>query len=401
MSIKLPETYYDERSKNSPFLFECIRQDLRTIEKRNLTGPFFDGDNFPGMNRHFEKVITALGHKLSNNFRQIAGRDELLYRSLIDNFQQSDGLSRETFFHAVDYLTLLNFTLYGRKSFFFTDNLVEHLIHTELDAPSTHIRLPIITCLFVITSPAVIKSLRHLPGRPPVSKEPLSIFLTEAETSEEERGVRKIIITCYQNVFEEKPLLVKRSLLIRDDWSIKQMLQTNWEEIFGGKNEDNPGFGDDEAFYSNEGIVLFYRALMNCILYIQSKDADIISKLSPHRRAGTMNRKEREQELFLSDQPKKEVSKLDYEMVGESIPPMIIKRVVDESGDNEKANGEESSRTAAASEHNKMGKRILVRGHWRNQAHGENFSERKLIWIKPFYKGPEIAEMIERPIIVK
>lgn len=38
----------------------------------------------------------------------------------------------------------------------------------------------------------------------------------------------------------------------------------------------------------------------------------------------------------------------------------------------------------------------LVRGHWRNQAHGPGRSERKVIWIEPFFKGSENA-----PIAVK
>lgn len=33
--------------------------------------------------------------------------------------------------------------------------------------------------------------------------------------------------------------------------------------------------------------------------------------------------------------------------------------------------------------------RVRVQGHWRNQAHGPGHSLRKLIWILPFWKGPE------------
>lgn len=32
--------------------------------------------------------------------------------------------------------------------------------------------------------------------------------------------------------------------------------------------------------------------------------------------------------------------------------------------------------------------RFIVRGHYRNQAHGHGHRERKLIWIEPFWKGP-------------
>lgn len=39
---------------------------------------------------------------------------------------------------------------------------------------------------------------------------------------------------------------------------------------------------------------------------------------------------------------------------------------------------------------------FLVRGHWRNQATGPRHSERKRIWIEPFWKGPEDARVLLR-----
>ena len=42
-------------------------------------------------------------------------------------------------------------------------------------------------------------------------------------------------------------------------------------------------------------------------------------------------------------------------------------------------------------------KRFVVRGHQKMQAYGENFSLRKPIWIKPYWKGPELAEIINKP----
>lgn len=39
---------------------------------------------------------------------------------------------------------------------------------------------------------------------------------------------------------------------------------------------------------------------------------------------------------------------------------------------------------------------FLVRGHWRNQATGPRHSERKRIWIEPFWKGPEEARVLLR-----
>ena len=45
----------------------------------------------------------------------------------------------------------------------------------------------------------------------------------------------------------------------------------------------------------------------------------------------------------------------------------------------------------------KIDVRFLVMGHYRNQAYGKNMSERKRIWIQPFWKGPDLAEVVSKP----
>jgi hypothetical protein len=47
-------------------------------------------------------------------------------------------------------------------------------------------------------------------------------------------------------------------------------------------------------------------------------------------------------------------------------------------------------------EHGKLNKRFTVRGHWRNQACGENMLEHRFIWIKPYWKGPNTAEILSK-----
>lgn len=42
-------------------------------------------------------------------------------------------------------------------------------------------------------------------------------------------------------------------------------------------------------------------------------------------------------------------------------------------------------------------KRFVVRGHWRMQSYGEKHALRKSLWIKPYWKGPELAEIVSRP----
>lgn len=44
---------------------------------------------------------------------------------------------------------------------------------------------------------------------------------------------------------------------------------------------------------------------------------------------------------------------------------------------------------------------FLVRGHWRNQAVGVRHSDRKRIWIEPFWKGPEESRVLLRTHRIK
>lgn len=44
----------------------------------------------------------------------------------------------------------------------------------------------------------------------------------------------------------------------------------------------------------------------------------------------------------------------------------------------------------------RIGKRFMVRGHWRNQACGKNMQDRERKWIQPYLKGPEDGEAFSK-----
>lgn len=49
--------------------------------------------------------------------------------------------------------------------------------------------------------------------------------------------------------------------------------------------------------------------------------------------------------------------------------------------------------TRAAPEGWKVRVKHIVRGHWKMQAHGEGRAERKRLWVEPYWRGPEGAQM--------
>jgi hypothetical protein len=49
----------------------------------------------------------------------------------------------------------------------------------------------------------------------------------------------------------------------------------------------------------------------------------------------------------------------------------------------------------------KLTVQFLVRGHWKNQAHGPHLSLRKRKWLQPYWKGDESTRILLRDYIVK
>lgn len=47
-----------------------------------------------------------------------------------------------------------------------------------------------------------------------------------------------------------------------------------------------------------------------------------------------------------------------------------------------------------------LDKRFIVRGHWRNQACGEGMKQHKRMWIFPYWKGPEMSEIVSKPYVI-
>lgn len=55
----------------------------------------------------------------------------------------------------------------------------------------------------------------------------------------------------------------------------------------------------------------------------------------------------------------------------------------------------ESTHGSAMDSSSKLDKRVLVRGHWRRQPCGPRNTERKIIWVEPFFRGPEDGPVSE------
>ncbi len=370
--MKLESTYYDMLKERDPRLFKYVSLELANIREKGLGGPFGDVEQFQA---HFEKYLSEFTTLVREDVRRRLG-------FVPPDFTHMQEFIQLLSMKEIDYLTVTNFELFGRKTFFFADNLVEHLSMTELNAPSDFVRPPFACCLFVYHSRLAIEAFYRISkASPPAYNAPINVFVVQRPAEE---GRRKLVFACLHGNREHTNAFVKRELLVRDDWTIEQMLKTDWADIYKDEGDETE-FVDETKFY-NEGM-LFFRILVNSLLYLGSNDADTINCLSP--RADIIrklnNQRFRRQHQKLNKQMQT-LSSLNYSLVGSKVGSIIISKPQLDKG----------TLTDVPS-NRKLGIRFIVRGHWRNQPVGEGRKERRLIWIKPYYKGPEMAELINKP----
>jgi len=246
--------------------------------------------------------------------------------------------------------------------------------------------------MFFMRSPVALEALYRLGGNePPNRTAPISIFLSEHPF----HGKRKIMIQAAHSEDHQTYTLVKRELLIDPKWTIERALKTDWTDL----NRENPDWeamttgymGDieEEAAFFEDGLH-FFRIVINAILYLASSDPDLSLRASPvvdliAKAKATLNGYKR----HAIEQEAQHYSLLDGTVVGENLRPIVV--------------GKSTAKHAPSlgSPEFQLDRRFIVRGHWRNQAHGEGMQLRKLIWIQPHWKGPEMAEMVNKPYAVR
>ena len=225
---------------------------------------------------------------------------------------------------------------------------------------------------------------------------PVSVFLTMHPAGAGLPGRKLLMCAWHARLTDTSYLALKRELYLGDNWTLEQALHTDWETLtpndFGigmsvNLNEDSIAHQDDDTFYT-DGLA-FYRIVLNAVLYLSSDKAELTVKESPRKeiedRAEGIASLPRRRKLL---QTAGRYTALDYEEVGASVGTIVIQK-----GEAEGVEG--------GSGGGKPLVRFMVRGHWRRQPHGPESQDRKLIWIRPYYKGSDLAATINKPYLVK
>jgi len=392
--MELPATYYDVLARRDPRLFEHVRKDIANLA---ASEPFGSTDDF---SKQFENYLHETLERFANDVSDRLASAGIV--SAAEGQAALDGVmaSKEVklLMHAkhADYLAVSNFELFGKKTFYVNDNLVQQLAHTSLETEAEFLRLPFPSCLFVFTSSVALRAFYAVDRNRRLPEVDMNMPVSVFATAHPAEGGRKLMFACWHSGLRTNHMHVKRELLIRPGWNISETLQTDWDVINAEQGRANElttnelifgQKGDDSIFYE-EGLT-FFRILLNTILYLGSNEPSLLNHLSPH--ASNMAVIEGMKSALKRRKRLKAIarqSRLDFTEVGWDASPIIVQKPGISGASVQEAPTERHAR-------------FIVRGHWRHQPHGPGGSERKLVWIKPYYKGPEMAKLINRPYVVK
>jgi hypothetical protein len=266
---------------------------------------------------------------------------------------------------AADYLFLmLNFELHRKKTFWVDDSLAYMLAHTDVDGAGPELRVPFASFAIVFTDRHFLSMGERLLSRQDGC--PLAGQLLRVATvyvTEERRTGERVIDLCFafDALGADLPELVHRSIAVTDDASVRRHL----EEV-ESKPVIEPVVADASPL---RGLL---RTAINSILYATSADVKSELRLAldkvTHRSGSNVSKLSSEEVYFLPG----------------TIDITRVRKI------------QEIERAPQGGE---MLRRYMVRGHWRRAQ--QNWTDRRLRWIEPYWKGPDMAAIVERAYRLK
>jgi hypothetical protein len=369
----LRRTYFDVTQDRRPRFMAAIEQRLKNIGEMEWPLDFDQLINAGGKADVDAETAAAIDD-MWNQRREVAVRLGLT-RDAFDQEMKRQGV-RDAMQQVLvyEYAAMLNFKAFGGKTFHFSENLVERLANTELNVAAEMVVPPFRSCLFVLDDDTSRNALYaiHDNKAPAPTSEPISVFLTVQPRAE---GGRTLTMMIWQADDKHSQMFLKRELLLADGTRVEDALRTDWAKILPPKQIEV-----DEIRFYEDGL-RFFRIIVNGILYLGSTSPDVSGELHAEDRIPALKMGMTRKEKRHLEHKKATSTRLPYIEVGGVVRPL----------------GGRAGQSAAP----RIDVRLLVRGHWKNQAHGPGMTLRKLIHVEPYWRGPEMAELVDRPYLVK
>jgi hypothetical protein len=258
--------------------------------------------------------------------------------------------------------SMINYELHRRKTFWVDESLAYMLAKTDLDVPGSDLRVPFACFVLVFTDRYVLSLAERMLSVDP--KSPLSGDFLRVATiylREERNGSNRMLRVClaFDALGADPPYVVTHDIPLTEDSSIRPLPENPVPPAVEGLDvpDANP-------------LRALLHIVLNAVLYAVSPGVEPQPRKRPvevqHRRA----KPNAQASIFSSEDVfflpgAVEISQLRNFQQLERIP---------------------SGRPILH--------RFMVRGHWRRAA--PRWKDQRMRWIAPYWKGPDIAAVIER-----
>lgn len=296
-----------------------------------------------------------------------------------------------------EYRCVLGYEHAGRKTYYVSEGLTEGLCCTRLNVPCSDFKLPVPCIQLVYDSPDAREAMAALTSGNSMGVSPdsvISVYVREDNLSQ--IGFRRLMIVAFEQKGTDTLRVVARQLALRDDWSLEQALLTDWDSPdLKLEVSARPALGwkaalDDEDSEVEEGYaeafldqgLMFIRLVVNSVLYIASRNAELAEKLWPRPIEPQVGKPQKAGSA--PAEPKR------WTLVGEHVEPIpivLVPRATHENG----TLSRQSMRYKV---------RFLVPGFHRRKP-GSAPDAPKDVWVRHHYRGPEMADVISNPYIVR
>ncbi len=262
---------------------------------------------------------------------------------------------------------MVNFELHRRKTFWVDESLAYMLDHTDLDIVGRELRVPFPSCALVFTDRHVLSLAERMlagDGTCPLSGQLLQV--ATIYVTEERLGEARTLEICFafDALGADLPHLVHHTIALEEDSPVETYLDAVAPRI-----TVEPAISDSHPL---RGLL---RVTINAILYATSAGVDRQVRPAPrHDAKGPRHRPGAPLTCSLEEV---------YFLPG-AIEISNVRRM------------QELERV---SDGRTILRRFMVRGHWRRAA--VHWTDQHMRWIQPYWKGPDMATIIERTYKLK
>lgn len=269
----------------------------------------------------------------------------------------------------------ISYELHRRKTFWIDESLAFMLAHTRLDVRGEGLRLPFPSFALVFTDPSTLaigEALLALDGDNTVVGKRLRAFtayVTRIPASQGGLGLQMTLL--FDANTSDWPWLVTRDLDIGADDVLDEILDSRF-----------PDSQNADPLFTSKELRQIVQLVINATLYATSSPSwDVIGSpvAKVQRRARGGNEKQKRAAKHRAEALRSTHSSEDVWHLPGKIPISHVRALRD---------------LERAADGGALFTRFMVRGHWRRAP--VSWADQRARWIEPYWKGPDLAAVIER-----